>query len=309
MKRITIAVLSLSVFILLALPFLADGENGVIDAEVRARSGGSFAQGRDGSIHYQFEGPENGEIVVLVHGLSMPLFIYGPISTVLQREGFRVLRMDLYGRGLSDRPETPYNNDLYERQLSDLFQSLNIQKPVHLIGTSMGALVTIHFTLKYPEKVKTLGLIAPAGLPMEIPLVAKLSRLPILGDYMMKSFGDRSLLQGTKKSFYEPENFPDFGSLFQEQMQYKGFKRAILSSLRNMPLESFEEEYKRLGTFKIPKLLIWGKEDKVVPFKNSELALQLLPGIEFVPLDNAGHIPHYEIPERVAPKLVEFLKR
>ncbi|PJZ60335.1 hypothetical protein CH376_18885 [Leptospira adleri] len=59
----------------------------------------------------------------------------------------------------------------------------------------------------------------------------------------------------------------------------------------------------------IPKLLIWGKDDKVVPFKNSEVALKTFKGIAFFPLENEGHIPHFESPERITPILLEFLKK
>ncbi|XDD49839.1 alpha/beta fold hydrolase [Leptospira sp. WS92.C1] len=309
MRRILILVLSIFVILLIVFPFVSDGENQPIDPAVRSKSQGSFIETPDGFVHYKFEGPQNGEIVVLVHGFSMPLFIYEPLSVILQKEGFRVLRFDLFGRGLSDRPNTNYDPDLFEKQISSLFYFLNIKKPINLLGTSMGGIIVSDFTLKHPEKVKKLILISPGGFPMEIPWIGKLTRLSGIGDYLIKSLGDKTLLKGTKDSFYEPENFPNFNSLFQEQMQYKGFKQAILSSLRNMPLESFLEKYKQLGFIQIPKLLIWGKEDKIIPFKNSSLALETLPGIEFLALEKAGHIPHYESPERVAPKLLEFLKK
>ncbi|AOP35359.1 hypothetical protein A0128_16830 [Leptospira tipperaryensis] len=309
MKRILLYTLSLLLVLLIVLPFIADGENQIIDSEIRSKSGGTFIETPDGFVHYEFKGPENGDVVILVPGFSNPLFIYEPLSKILQKEGYRVLTMDLFGRGLSDRPDTIYNPELFERELLSLFHSLNIQKPVNLIGTSMGGIIVSQFTLKHPEKVKKLGLIAPAGFPMELPLLGKLTRLPWIGDYFTKAFGDRAILNGSKTNFFAPEKFPDFNSIYKEQMKYIGFKRAILSSLRNMPLESFQKDYEKLSESPIPKLLIWGRNDKVVPFKNSEAALKTLKGIEFLPLENEGHIPHFESPERITPKLLEFLKK
>ncbi|RHX92636.1 alpha/beta hydrolase [Leptospira stimsonii] len=309
MKRILILALTVLVAILILLPFVSDGENQILNSETRSKSGGTFIETPDGFVHYKFDGPKNGDVVVLVPGFSNPLFIYEPLSKILQEEGFRVLTMDLFGRGLSDRPDTIYNPELFERELLHLFKSLNIQKPVNLIGTSMGGIIVGQFTLKHPEMVKKLGLIAPAGFPMELPLIGKLTRLPWIGDYFTKTFGDRAILKGSKTNFYAPEKFPDFNSIYKDQMKYIGFKRAILSSLRNMPLESFQKEYEKLDKIPIPKLLIWGKDDKVVPFQNSEAALKTFHGIEFFPLENEGHIPHFESPERIRPILLSFLKK
>ncbi|TGL66801.1 alpha/beta fold hydrolase [Leptospira kmetyi] len=309
MKRIVISILSLLVVILVALPFLGDGESEQLNAEIRAKSPGSFLETPDGFVHYEWEGPENGQPVVLVQGFSNPIFIYEPLSKRLQEEGYRVLRFDLFGRGLSDRPDTTYNPDLFDRQLSNLLNSLNIQKKIYLIGTSMGGVIVTNFTLKHPERVQKLVLIAPAGFPMDIPWIGRMTRLPLIGEYLTKSFGDRILLKGAQKNFFKPERFPNLEKEYGEQMRYIGFKRSILSSLRNMRLESFQEEYEQLGKNPIPKLLIWGKQDRVVPFYLNEIASKTLPGIEFLPLDNEGHVPHYESTERMTPKLLEFLKK
>ncbi|PJZ41358.1 hypothetical protein CH370_11205 [Leptospira kmetyi] len=309
MKRIVISILSLLVVILVALPFLGDGESEQLNAEIRAKSPGSFLETPDGFVHYEWEGPENGQPVALVQGFSNPIFIYEPLSKRLQEEGYRVLRFDLFGRGLSDRPDTTYNPDLFDRQLSNLLNSLNIQKKIYLIGTSMGGVIVTNFTLKHPERVQKLVLIAPAGFPMDIPWIGRMTRLPLIGEYLTKSFGDRILLKGAQKNFFKPERFPNLEKEYGEQMRYIGFKRSILSSLRNMRLESFQEEYEQLGKNPIPKLLIWGKQDRVVPFYLNEIASKTLPGIEFLPLDNEGHVPHYESTERMTPKLLEFLKK
>ncbi|PJZ51755.1 hypothetical protein CH380_18615 [Leptospira adleri] len=309
MKRILSLTLVFLILVLIALPFVSDGETEILDSKIRSESGGTFIETPDGFVHYKFQGPENGEVVVLVPGFSNPLLIYEPLSKILQKKGYRVLTMDLFGRGLSDRPDTVYDPELFERELLHLFYSLNIQKPVNLIGTSMGGIIVGQFTLKHPEKVKKLGLIAPAGFPMELPLIGKLTRLPWIGDYLSKTFGDRAILAGSKRNFFAPEKFPDFNSIYKEQMKYIGFKKAILSSLRNMPLESFQKNYEKLNGNPIPKLLIWGKDDKVVPFKNSEVALKTFKGIAFFPLENEGHIPHFESPERITPILLEFLKK
>ncbi|MFX1507287.1 MAG: alpha/beta fold hydrolase, partial [Promethearchaeota archaeon] len=74
---------------------------------------GEFIQLSRGYTHYELDGPVDGDITVLVHGFSTPLFIWNPTFELLVREGFRVLRYDLYGRGYSDRPVLKYTMDLF----------------------------------------------------------------------------------------------------------------------------------------------------------------------------------------------------
>ncbi|BDA77991.1 alpha/beta hydrolase [Leptospira kobayashii] len=309
MKRFLKILLYSVLVLIVVLPFVNDKERIQLDDAYRKQTGSTFLETPDGFVHYQLGGNPDGEVVVFIHGFSMPLFIFEPLAKLLEKEGYRTLRIDLFGRGLSDRPDTTYDPDLFKRQILNTLDGLKIQSPVNLVGTSMGGIVVTRFALDEPKRVKRLVLIAPAGFPMDLPLIGKITRLPWVGEYLMKTLGDRTLLKGTKTSFYNMGKFPDFDRQFSEQMEIKGFKRAILSSLRNMKLESFLDEYKLLGGLKLPKLLIWGREDKVVPFSNSGLALEVLPDTVFFPLDALGHIPHYEAPEVVAKGLLAFLKK
>jgi len=58
--------------------------------------------------------------VVLVHGFSVASYCWERTVPALVEAGFRVLTFDLYGRGYSDRPDGPYNLDLFVRQIDEL---------------------------------------------------------------------------------------------------------------------------------------------------------------------------------------------
>lgn len=100
---------------------------------------------------------------MLVHGFSVPQFIFEPTFTFLTEQGFRVLRYDLYGRGFSDRPDKRYDIDLYVGQLANLLDALEIREPVSLVGLSMGGPITATFTVRFPQRVRKLVLIDPVG--------------------------------------------------------------------------------------------------------------------------------------------------
>ena len=75
----------------------------VMDAAARAEAPGDFLQATDGQIHYQARGPEDGNVIVMVHGFSTPAFIFEQNADALSAAGFRVVQFDHFGRGWSDR--------------------------------------------------------------------------------------------------------------------------------------------------------------------------------------------------------------
>src|SRR6185295_20195570 len=110
-----------------------------LDATTRSVLPGRFAQLTDGFTHYELGGPENGPVVVLAAGFSVPYYIWDPTFNALTAGGFRVLRYDYYGRGYSDRPAIPFTDEMYVRQLDELLKAVNIGGPIGLAGISFGA--------------------------------------------------------------------------------------------------------------------------------------------------------------------------
>src|SRR5690606_38411716 len=79
-----------------------------------------------------------------------------PLSHMLSQRGFRVLRYDQFGRGLSDRPSMTYDSALYTRQLEELTRHLGIER-MHLVSWSMGGIIASHYALAAPNRVASLG--------------------------------------------------------------------------------------------------------------------------------------------------------
>jgi hypothetical protein len=117
----------------LALSYLLiDDEQIRLDDATRAATGGDFVRLSSGHTHYEVAGPEDGQPVILVHGTTMPSFVWDRNFAELASAGFRVMRYDLYGRGLSDRPDARYDLDLYESQLEELLAEVTPDRTVDL---------------------------------------------------------------------------------------------------------------------------------------------------------------------------------
>lgn len=269
----------------------------------------SFITLPSGVTHYEEGGDRHGQPIVLVHGFSVPYFIYDPTFEFLSGQGFRVLRYDLLGRGFSDRPSVRYDAKLFVRQLKELLDALNY-KNINLVGLSMGGVVTASFIDTHPEYVTKYILIDPLGAkPVSLSPFLKAVKMPGFGELAIGLFGSESMIKGAASDLFSPELVQLFQEKYKIQMKYQGFKRAILSTMRNGMLESFLDTYKRIETLKKPTLLFWGRQDATVPFEHSRDILAAMPHTEFHAFDQCGHIPHYERASEVNGILLEFLRK
>lgn len=286
------------------------GETKVLDEATRRSADGAFIQLPNGYTHYELSNPQNDDTVVLVHGFSVPYFIYDPTFAFLTQSGFRTLRFDLFGRGFSDRPDVRYNLDFFVEQLSDLLDALRFTSSVNLIGLSMGGPIAAAFAARQPHRVDKLILIDPVGAkPITLTPLLKAVRIPLLAEAILGILGGDFLVNSVAGDFFDPALVAHFQTRYRIQMQYRGFGRAILSTVRNNMLGSFVDVYKNLSVTKTPVLLFWGRHDGTVPFEHSRDLRALIPQAEFHVIEDCGHIPHYEKPDEVNPILLEFLKR
>lgn len=286
-----------------------------LDAAARTAAPGDFVTLSDGVTHYEASNVGAGAggchqtPVILVHGFSVPSFVWDPTFAGLAQAGIPVIRYDLFGRGYSDRPRKTYNMGLYERQLVDLIQALSLSVPVDMVGLSMGGAVSIGFSDRHPEMVRRLALFDPAGFPMASSPAKKLLDMPVLGEIVMATVGKRALISGLSQDFHDPAQLPVLADQYMEQMQYPGFLRALLSTIRHGPIQTMADAYGRVGRHPRPVLLVWGENDRTVPFAASGRVRDALPQAEFHAIEGAGHIPHLEQPERINRILVGFLTR
>ncbi len=305
-KKIIAATFLLAVVIILPY-FLSFAPSKIINNKVRAESSGSFIRLKDGYTHYEISDNQSSPPIILVHGFSEPYYVWDQNYNYLVKAGFRVIRYDLYGRGLSDRPNVKYDAKLYVRQLHELLNALHISKKIILIGVSMGGAVISEYYGQYPETVSSIVLFDPTGIPKPESMVRKILKLPIVGNYVMRVFGNK-ILMPSGDDFYRPNRFPDWSNRFKQQMQYKGFKQAILSTIRYFHFYRQTQNLVLIGKANTPVLLFWGKEDKVIPYRYHNFFMKLIPKATFYPIDDAGHMSNIEGSSFANPIVVKWLK-
>ncbi|MEL6829377.1 MAG: alpha/beta hydrolase [Pseudomonadota bacterium] len=250
--------------------------------------------------------PEDGPLIVMVHGYSTPNFIFEQNVTAMVAAGYRVLRYDHFGRGWSDRPSTRYDADLYDRALIELLETLELREPFGLVGLSMGGLIAAEFTARHPERVERLFLFVPAGLSTAgaSGMMARLITTPLIGDWIWRMVW-RDILLGDPQydeSALAPEN--RLAGDVTEQMDYRGYGEALLSTLRRMPMAGQASVFERLGATNVPVAAVFGEADQTVLIASASEMADILPEADIRIVPEAGHGLNYQNHDVVNPWLL-----
>ncbi|MCI1710562.1 MAG: alpha/beta hydrolase [Chiayiivirga sp.] len=304
MKQWLLLGLAILIVVALALPVLRNRERGPLDAAARAEAPGQFLELTHGAVHVQLDGPESGVPVVLVPGFSVPSYVWEPLDAQLAAAGFRVVRFDLYGRGWSARPDVVYDRDLFAHQLDEVLDALQIER-AHVVGLSMGGAIAGRYAAQHPDRVDALVLVAPFTRARDIsPL-----QWPWLGEWLNRVWLLPKLAASQMSDFVHPERHPGWAAKFEPQMRFGGFGRAILSTLRHVMTRDSLDDFDAIGKQSRATLLVWGRQDTVVPFADHEAVRAAIPQAQFLAVDEAGHLPHVEQSAQAGPRIIEFLQR
>ncbi len=305
MKKTKVILISISIlFTLVLIGFyilyqIKNVETKMIDAEARKNTNGQFIQLTNGITHYEIAGVDTAKTIILVHGFSVPAYIWGATFDSLAQQGFRVVRYDEFGRGYSDRPDVDYTPAFYRKQLFDLIQSLKLKTPIHIAGLSFGGAVVTDFTVHYPSLIDKMILIDP------VYRFRKAGGTETVVNYAI-AIDPEKQASGQLEDFKYPKQFPTWVDQYKVQMQYKGFRHALISTLIHCKGDTIIANYRKLDSLHKKVLLIWGKEDQTVTFNFSDSLRQHLH-VDFFPVDDARHLPHLEKPLLVNQKIISFL--
>jgi pimeloyl-ACP methyl ester carboxylesterase len=300
--RIVLAVAVAIAVTLAAIPLARNLEQGPLDATARRQAPGQFVTLSHGIVHVRSAGPEQGRPVLLVHGFSVPSYVFDQTSADLAAAGFRVIRFDLYGRGWSDRPDVDYDRELFANQLLELMDTLKIPR-ADLLGLSMGGAIVGRFAAEHPERVRSMVLVAPLTHARDIGAMA----WPGAGEWLMRSWYLPTLAASQLADFPHPERVPGWAARFQPQMRYDGFGRAILSTMRNVVTQSSLPDFGKVGKSGLPVLLVWGDADRTVPYAAHTEVQRAIPQAQLVSLPGLGHLTVVEDPAATDPRIAAFL--
>lgn len=273
----------------------------------------NFAQVRNIKIGYIDTGAGE-ETLFLIHGLGSNAKGWSRNIPVLARN-FRVIAVDLPGYGYSQKEDYPYGLEFYADVLTQMLDELGIDKATW-VGHSMGGQISIHAALKYPERVKNLILVAPAGIE-EFNEGEKDWFRKVAVPELTEDASIRQIDINLKRNFYEYPEGAEF--MVTDRVQVKGasdFEDYAYAVSRNIHAMVDEPTTDRLGYLTQPTLVIFGEQDGLIPNPylhggNSrdvgKKAERLIPGAKLMMVNKAGHFVQFEQDRVVNAAIIDFM--
>ncbi|HKR01221.1 MAG TPA: alpha/beta fold hydrolase [Pyrinomonadaceae bacterium] len=248
-------------------------------------------------IHYVEAG--SGPVVVLLHGLGGNTTNWAFNVPALAGK-YRVVVPDQIGFGKSDKPPINYRINTYVDFLDQFLKELKIER-ASLVGNSMGGWVAAAYTLAHPEKVERLVLVDAAGYSFAPGFdTGQLIKLNPSTREGMKELVARVFYN---KLIFMSDAFID-ASMATRINAGDGYTiRSITESI--IRREDFLDN--RLGVIRQPTLVIWGREDGLLPLADGQRFQKEIPGAQLIVFDQCGHVPQVEKAADFNAALLKFL--
>jgi pimeloyl-ACP methyl ester carboxylesterase len=302
----------LTLVLLVAAALLAsDREPRVLNERERSRLPGTFVALSQGFTNYEIMGPASGPVIVLVPGISLPRTVFARTLAPLAEAGYRVIAFDLYGRGFSDRPRVRYDAALFNRQIDDLLEALRIDGPINFVGLASGGLQALLYAELRPKRIENLVLICPDGVDAPVSGFVRMLRRPVVGELagriVMNAVGQRRWEERLRNYSADAGLVDDVIRQFRGQLEYKGYWRALTSSIASLPVSEASDLFRRIERQGTRTLVLWGSNDVIIPTRLGQEVRRLMPSATYVEIP-AGHLPQYERPDLTNEAILRFMR-
>lgn len=237
--------------------------------------------------------------LVLIHGLGASADRWEGVIPHLSKE-YKIIAPDLIGFGYSDKPVAKYTVDFFKKFLSNFLHSLDIRRPI-LIGSSLGGQIVAEYAIEKMETEKIV-LVSPSGVSynsthaMDAYMQAALH--PTQEDaqraFQMMSGSDKNVDSSTINDFIE-------------RMKLPNAKMSFMSSI--LGLKNLELTHEKLSKISVPCLVIWGRQDKVIPISNADFFVSSIKGCQYIEMEGCGHTPYVDNPAEFSKVVLKFLNQ
>jgi len=270
--------------------------------DLRREAGGHYLPLSAGLTHVVDEGPQDGPTILLVHGATVPHWEFDRLVPHLRAAGWRIVRFDLFGHGLSDRPAVGYGFDLFLGQALEVLDGIRAPRPLTILGHSFGAALAAAIAHERAARVGRLVLVAPLLDFMASALWPRAFALPGIGSPLMRWVG-LPALERRRERRYAAIGALDFTPRFVAQARASGYAEALASMFAQRTLGDQSERYRRLRPDGREVIVVAGAADRVIPLRDVARVRALLPHHSYLEIAGAEHNLLLTHPERVAAAL------
>jgi pimeloyl-ACP methyl ester carboxylesterase len=259
---------------------------------------------------------ERDDPVLMLHGLAGWAENWDRVMPQVVETGRRAIAIDLPGFGESDRPRRSGYFDperpFYAPFVAAVLDALEVRR-AHLVGHSLGGAVAYTAAVWRPERTRSLTLIAPGGLGATLAREFRLLTLPGMEWLARLGRTERATRQILHSTFYDPRNCDD--DVLRQALRYGPpsvgeMVRALRSSVsfRTGVRDDIRRAWAaRAERYTGPVLVVWGRQDAVLPVGHSDDARSLWPRADLALIDECGHFVMAERPRELLNVMLPFL--
>lgn len=258
--------------------------------------------------------------IILIHGFGASIEHWRHNLPVIAQH-HPVYALDLLGFGASRKADTEYSAALWTEQVHDFWQTF-IGVPIILVGNSIGSLVALNATVTYPQMVQSLVMLSLPDVsvreemlpPLVRPLVTTMENFfasPILIKNLLKIVRKPNIIRKWAGVAYPNKNAitDELVEILSSPAYDEGAGQTLFRLSRSVRKVSFAQSVKELlPQVTVPMLLIWGLQDKMIPPNQARAIAELNTRLNLIELENIGHCPHDEDPEKFNALLLDWLK-
>lgn len=295
--------------LVLVYALLLRTEHTITKAEAKKRFStehSHFLQWRGAEIHYTDVG--QGTPVLMIHGFGGNFTNFDSLADIM-KVNYRVVRVDLPGFGMSDLPSSDDSAEaLYRDFLAHMLDTLNIDS-LYVIGNSLGGWMSWELAASFPQKVKGLVLLGSAGYEIE-KVKANIGRIELLDNTLARAL----LARGLPMSFSMQNANHITSQYWQPNLKAVAVNNGLtnregnIGNLITLGNSGILPDTTKIAQVQCPTLIVWGKEDAIVPYEHAEKFKRDILNSKVVLYDTCGHVPQIELPHRLANDIEDFIE-
>jgi pimeloyl-ACP methyl ester carboxylesterase len=264
-------------------------------------------------LHCEIYG--KGDPILALHGFGSSTYTWRSFNEYpYPFQNYRVILVDFRGAGKSPKPRDKHYSILEQTDLVYQFILEHDLKNLTLIGNSYGGAVSLLLAIRLCEqdgsRLSKLILIDSGGYNRKLPWHLKLLRTPILGWIALHILPAKTAARMILKQAYYDKNKITENQVeaYAGPIAAKGGRHALLQTAKQAIPGNIDEITAKYKSICVPTLILWGQQDKVIPLEIGEQLRRDIPNSRLEIIDKTGHVPQEEVPGKVFPLILEFMK-
>ncbi|GFO54411.1 alpha/beta hydrolase [Geomonas sp. Red276] len=253
--------------------------------------------------------------LVLLHGLASRSACWKDLVPLFPADRYTLYLVDLLGSGDSSKPKNgDYSMRGHSRRLIAFLEKEELAG-VTVVGHSLGGAVTLMTAVELhlagkEALVVSLVIMAGPGYLQQLPLIAELFGYPLVGRLFVAMYAPDIWIKVGLRAAYHDHSLVDREHIKRYAPCYRdrAAKRALVQTCRSLVPDDAEELASHFGDLRLPVLLLWGREDRIVPLSQGTRLNAVIPGSRLEIIEQCGHNPQEEKPRETFQIIDQFVR-